>query len=100
MTKPQECFMIWLLGLYGVFMIGVLPAGDVMGWWKPSHGAEADPLCFSSNVRELCCPSACAVRAKRMPSDADRTLRACWMSLGCKGSAPSSVGMFCDCGAR
>jgi hypothetical protein len=65
-----------------------------------ADSADADSLCFSSDVRSMCCPSACAVRAKRMPSDGDAVLRACWASLGCRGSAPSSVGMFCDCGGK
>ncbi len=55
------------------------------------------PMCFTSEVREVCCPSACAVRAKHMPSDGDRVLRACLEGLGCSDKS-ATVGMLCNCG--
>lgn len=58
---------------------------------------NVEEMCFSSDVRAFCCPSACAVKARRMPSDANAVLRGCWASLGCRGSAPSSVAMYCNC---
>lgn len=49
-----------------------------------------------SDVRLLCCPSACAVKRDRMQSDANRVLRACMRSLGARGEA-ATVGMVCGC---
>jgi len=57
------------------------------------------PMCFTSEVQEACCPSACAVRAKRMPSDGDRALRACLRGMGCEDES-ATVGMRCECGAN
>lgn len=57
---------------------------------------EPAPMCFTSEVRETCCPAACAVRARRMPSDGDRVLRACLRSLGCPDDG-ATVGMRCNC---
>jgi hypothetical protein len=60
---------------------------------------DAQPLCFDVDVRELCCPNACAVRARRLPSDADRVLRACMRELGCSDTSirAATVLMNCDC---
>ena len=60
---------------------------------------EPSPMCFASEVRELCCPAACAVREKRMPTDGDRVLRACMAGLGCSEgeSKSATAGTRCGC---
>lgn len=56
---------------------------------------EAEPMCFASDAKAMCCPSACAVKAKRGPTEADKVFGACWASLECKELAPS---VFIGCG--
>lgn len=62
--------------------------------------APGAPMCFASDVKQLCCPSACA--AKNTPgkwTQANEILRGCMRGLGCKSGVDSAtVGMLCDCG--
>lgn len=61
-------------------------------------GVEVEPMCFASDVRALCCPSACA--AKNTPgkwTQADEMLRSCARSIGCKSVESWTVGMRCEC---
>ena len=62
-------------------------------------GAEARPryrrACFSSDVRELCCPSACAAKRLSRWQSADQVLRGCEHMLGC---VPSSASVSWKCG--
>lgn len=55
-------------------------------------------MCFTSDVRALCCPSACAVMQSPRWYEADRTLTACARSLGChNGSSNMNVRFTCQC---
>jgi len=56
--------------------------------------------CFQSDVRQMCCPAACAVRNSPKWSDADKVLRACMKGIGCGESESKSatVPMRCECG--
>jgi hypothetical protein len=59
---------------------------------------QAEPMCFSSDVRQLCCPSACAVKRSPRWSGADEVLRACMVGIGCKSEVRgATVGMRCEC---
>lgn len=60
-------------------------------------GFEAEPVCFSSEVQALCCPSACAVRNSPKWTEADDVLRACAKGIGCKSVDSWSVSMRCNC---
>jgi hypothetical protein len=54
--------------------------------------------CFTSDVRALCCPSACAVARSSRWYEADRTLTACARSLRCyHGSSTLDTRMVCQC---
>jgi hypothetical protein len=55
--------------------------------------------CFQSDVRALCCPSACAVKSSPKWSEADQVLRSCMRGLGCNDSESkgASVAMKCSC---
>ena len=59
-------------------------------------GLEASPMCLSSDVKTMCCPSACAAKNSPKWSTANDVLRNCAKSIGCKDWV-SSVGMTCDC---
>lgn len=60
----------------------------------------AAPVCFVSDVKSLCCPSACAVKRSPKWETADRVLRSCMAGIGCSDSESkgATVGMRCDCG--
>lgn len=54
--------------------------------------------CFQSDVRAMCCPSACAVLRSPRWYDADRTLTACARSLGCyNNDRKLNTRMVCSC---
>ncbi len=64
-------------------------------------GLEAEPMCFASDVKALCCPSACAAKNSPKWSQADDILRSCMRGLGCKSGIDSAtVGMRCDCPSK
>ena len=44
---------------------------------------DAVPVCFSSDVKALCCPSACAVKNSPKWEQANEVLRGCMRGLGC-----------------
>jgi hypothetical protein len=56
--------------------------------------------CFSSDVKTLCCPSACAVKDSPKWSTANDVLRACMRGIGCSDSDSKNATVFmkCDCG--
>ena len=58
------------------------------------------PLCFASDVKALCCPSACAVKNSPKWETADRVLRSCMAGIGCGDSESKSATVFerCNCG--
>ncbi len=58
---------------------------------------DAVPLCFQSDVKQLCCPSACAVKNSPKWTEANDVLRACAKGIGCKSVDSWTVGMRCDC---
>ena len=61
---------------------------------------EPQALCFQSDVKKLCCPSACAVKkSKGKMGQGDAVLRACMRGLGCSESESRSADVFmrCDC---
>lgn len=57
------------------------------------------PLCFQSDVKTLCCPSACATKASPKWERANEVLRACMKGIGCSDSESkgATVGMKCNC---
>jgi hypothetical protein len=61
-------------------------------------GFDAEPMCFSSDVQALCCPSACAAKASPRWPEANDVLRGCMRGLGCRtGVDSATVGMRCNC---
>ena len=68
---------------------------------RVATGSEpADPLaCFSSDVKALCCPGACAARKGPQWPRSNAILRACMSSIGCSPgeTGNATVGMRCDC---
>lgn len=67
----------------------------------PSSGnADAEPLCFASDVKALCCPSACTTKNSPKWERANDILRACMRGLGCSDaeSRGATVFMRCECG--
>jgi len=61
---------------------------------------EATPLCFSSDVKQLCCPGACSAKNGPKWSQANDILRGCMRGLGCSDSESKGATVFmrCDCG--
>ncbi len=60
---------------------------------------EPTQVCFTSDVKALCCPSACAVKSSPKWPDADKVLQSCMKSIGCTDSESKgrSVTMVCNC---
>ena len=60
---------------------------------------DASPLCFASDVRKLCCPSACAVKDSPKWTEANDVLRGCMRGIGCRDddSRGATVAMRCEC---
>jgi hypothetical protein len=62
---------------------------------------EVAPMCYASDIKALCCPSACAVRRSSRWEHANDVLRACMRGIGCGSESKSAtVGMRCDCSNR
>jgi hypothetical protein len=63
---------------------------------------EAVPMCFSSDVKQLCCPSACATKNSPKWTQADQVLRGCMKGIGCSDgeSKNATVGMRCTCPSK
>ena len=57
----------------------------------------ANAACFQSDVRQLCCPAACAAKNSPHWYQADSILRGCMRGMGCQGSETATVGMRCGC---
>jgi len=59
----------------------------------------ADPVCLQSEVRQTCCPSACAAKKSPHWYKADSVLRGCMKGLGCSDadSKGATVFMKCNC---
>ena len=57
----------------------------------------AEPVCFASDIKQLCCPSACDVKRSTKWQRANEVLRSCAKGIGCKDSDNWTVGMRCDC---
>jgi hypothetical protein len=58
---------------------------------------DAEPMCFNSDVKKLCCPSACAVKNSPKWDEADTVLRACMRGIGCSDSESKSATVFMQC---
>ena len=60
----------------------------------------AQPLCFASDIKTLCCTSACAAKASPKWTQADQVLRACMKGIGCSDSDSKGATVFmrCECG--
>lgn len=60
---------------------------------------DAVPMCFASDVKQLCCPSACATKGSPKWPQANDVLRACMKGIGCTDSESkgATVGMRCEC---
>lgn len=60
---------------------------------------DAAPMCFSSDVKKLCCPVACATKNSPKWTKANDVLRACMKSIGCgeSESENATIGMKCEC---
>jgi len=63
------------------------------GWFMMP---EPEGLCFTSDVRAICCPSACAAKRGSKWYKADEILRACVNSLGCNDRGATVEGR-CSC---
>jgi len=63
---------------------------------------DAAPMCFSSDVKQLCCPSACATKNSPKWPQANDVLRACMKGIGCGDgeSKNATVGMKCNCASK
>jgi len=61
--------------------------------------STASASCFDSDVKQLCCPSACAAKkSSKFWPEADHVLQQCMVSIGCgEKSSSSSVFMKCNC---
>jgi hypothetical protein len=61
---------------------------------------EAMPMCFSSDVKQLCCRGACSAKNGTKWSQANDILRGCMRGLGCSDSESKGATVFmrCDCG--
>jgi len=60
---------------------------------------EGVPMCFMSDVKQLCCPSACATKNSPKWTQADQVLLGCMKGIGCSDgeSKNATVGMKCNC---
>lgn len=58
---------------------------------------DASPMCFQSDVKKLCCPSACAVKDSPKWAEANDVLKGCARGIGCKEVGGWTVGMRCQC---
>jgi len=60
---------------------------------------EPVPVCFASDVKSLCCPSACTVKSSPKWPQADAVLKACMRGIGCSAgeSKAATVFMRCEC---
>lgn len=69
----------------------------LLALWFEQPPAE---MCFSSDVKALCCPSACSAKNSPHWDRANAVLRSCMKGLGCSDaeSKGATVGMRCDCG--
>ena len=63
---------------------------------------DAVPLCFSSDIKQYCCPSACATKNSPKWTQADQVLRGCMKGIGCSDgeSKGATVGMKCNCASK
>ena len=75
-----------------------------VGLLTESSAAPAGPsstlaACMASDVRDVCCPGACAAKNGPNWTRADDILRGCMRGLGCEESdvRGTSVFMACDC---
>ncbi len=61
---------------------------------------DAAPMCFSSDIQKLCCPSACATKNSSKWTQADGVLRGCMKGIGCSDSESKGATVFmkCNCG--
>ncbi len=67
----------------------------------PEYGPPPpEAVCFGSDVKQLRCPSACAIKRSTKWESADRALQSCMRSIGCNDgeSKGATVGLRCDCG--
>lgn len=62
---------------------------------------DAVPQCFASDVKQLCCPSACATKNSPKWTQANDVLRSCMKGIGCSDSDSknATVGLRCECKA-
>lgn len=83
----------WLLRTLTLTLLTVALAFAVLLACRASLAA-----CFRSDVRALCCPSACAVSRSPRWYDADHTLTACARATGCyDGQGTLDTRMICNC---
>ena len=63
---------------------------------------EVVPMCFSGDVKQLCCPSACATKNSPKWTQANDVLRGCMKGIGCSDgeSRNVTVGLECNCGSK
>lgn len=62
---------------------------------KPARASS----CTMWDVKDICCPSACAAKKSSRWADADRVLQSCMKGLGCSDSDVNGATVFmkCDC---
>ena len=63
---------------------------------------DAVPMCFSSDVQKLCCPSACATKNSPKWPKANEVLQACMRGIGCSDGEGKSATIFmrCECSRK
>lgn len=70
---------------------------NMTAWLLLMLNLNADPMCFSSDVKSICCPSACAAKKSSKWPQADEILQGCMHVLGCSVGKSDTVSMHCDC---
>jgi len=61
---------------------------------------DAVPMCFASDVKKLCCPSACATKDSPKWPKANEVLQACMRGIGCSDGDSKSATVFMRCECR
>lgn len=64
---------------------------------QPADATEGRPGCASWNVRDECCPGACAAKNGPNWSKADAILRGCMRGIGCGAEESGRATVFSEC---
>jgi hypothetical protein len=90
-----------IAALFGLDAVPIAPPGGPIreAPFISALFVDAVPMCFSSDVKAICCPAACAAKASSKWQQADEVLRGCMKGLGCSDGSTKSATVFmrCDC---